>query len=257
MSLSPFTFALAVVLVKSLGEVSGYLGDTIILQSGVDPTWTLSKIEWSIWSNHTWIATYHKGRTNTERVHQFGQRLSLNISSGDLTIQNLTKDDAMEYTVDLLNTDDEEKVNKINLIVRELLQKPTIQAARSLSVNGECLMVLKCSSPDSGVSYSWDVIPSSVYTLDRSSARLSAILNTTQNSVNFTCTTTTNNIDHASSVVTLKCDDDEIQPPTQEPLKYQCRVKFAFPFLIGFLVGASIVTMIYCFGGKKKTPPLK
>uniref|UniRef100_A0A3P8RRR2 Ig-like domain-containing protein n=1 Tax=Amphiprion percula TaxID=161767 RepID=A0A3P8RRR2_AMPPE len=255
MSLSPFTFAVAVVLVKSLGEDSGYLGDTITLKSGVNPAWNLSRIEWLIWPNRTWIVTYRQGKTNTERVNHFGQRLSLNTSSGDLTIRNLTKDDAMEYTVDLHNTDNEEKVNKINLTVRERLQKPTIQAA-SRSVKGKCLMVLDCSSTDNGVNHSWDVTPSSVYTTDRSSARLLAIFNSTQNSVNFTCTTT-NNIDHARSVVTLKCDGDKIQPPTPESLNPQPRQKFAFPFLTGCLVGAFIVIIIYCFGGKKKTPPLK
>lgn len=236
---------LQVVLVKSLGEVSGYLGDTITLRSGVDPAWNLSKIEWSIFSNHTWIATYRKGRKSTERVPRYAGRLSLDIYSGDLTIQNLTKKDATEYTVDLLNTDDEEKVNKIKLIVRERFQTPEIQADTSPPVKGQCLMVLDCSSPDNGVNYSWNVTPASVHTTSRSSARLVAFLRTSENSVNFTCTTS-NSIDHASSVATLKCDDGKILPPT-EPTWTPPRERFAFYFLIGFLTGAFTVIIVHCF----------
>ncbi|XP_008296116.1 CD48 antigen [Stegastes partitus] len=237
---------LQVVLVKSLGEVSGYLGDSITLRSGVDPSWSLSKIEWSIFSNHTWIATYHKGRKSTERVPRYKGRLSLNISSGDLTIERLTKKDAMEYTVDIFNTEDEEYFLQIKLIVRERLQIPVIRSETSSPVQGQCFTVLDCSSPENGVHYSWHVVPSTVYITGRSSPHLLAIFNTTDNPVSFTCTTS-NNMDNASSVVTLKCDGDKLQPVTPEPAQLQGRERFITPFLIGLLVGAITVTITVCF----------
>lgn len=137
-------------LVQSLSEVSGYVGENVTLPSGADPSWELATIDWSVFPNDTWIATYRSGKANIERLHQYTGRLSLNISSGkwqicfsgsvkeciililswkclfnvfsyslgDLTIYNLTPEDAMEYTVDLLNSKAQDKVNKIKLTVR-------------------------------------------------------------------------------------------------------------------------------------------
>lgn len=136
-------------LVESLTEVSGYLGDNVTLLSGADPSWTLSTIEWSIFPNNTWIATYRNGKKNIDRIDRYKRRLSLNTSSGkrqihhlslkrnhyllsllavslqcfsfyslgDLMIHNLNAKDAMEYTVDLI-TNGQDSVKKINLIVR-------------------------------------------------------------------------------------------------------------------------------------------
>ncbi|XP_030609396.1 uncharacterized protein LOC115797056 [Archocentrus centrarchus] len=101
-------------------EIFGYLEDTITLPSGADPSWNLIKTEWSVFTNNTWIATYRKGKTRTERVFQYKGRLSLNTVTGDLTIHNLTLDDAMEYTVDLLNSEGEDQVNMIKLVVKQV-----------------------------------------------------------------------------------------------------------------------------------------
>lgn len=68
---------------KSTQDVFGYLGENITMPSGVDPSWNLIKIEWSILTNTTWIATYRKGISNTERFHQYTGRLSLNTTSGN------------------------------------------------------------------------------------------------------------------------------------------------------------------------------
>lgn len=70
-------------LAKSPQEVSGYLGENITLHSGVDPSWSLTKIEWSIFTNNTWIATYHSGKTMTDLVHQYKGRLTLNTMTGN------------------------------------------------------------------------------------------------------------------------------------------------------------------------------
>lgn len=130
--------------VKSLHEVSGCIGGNVTLPSGADPSWILSKIEWSIFTNTTWIATFSTKTTNVDRWNQYKGRLTLNQNSGknksyrcktlslffikifnvkvdfsgDLTIRDLRQEDAMNYTVELLNKDNENKVNKIRLKVK-------------------------------------------------------------------------------------------------------------------------------------------
>lgn len=69
-------------MVESLKEVSGYLGDNVTLPSGADASWTLSKIEWSIFPNNTWIATYRDGKESIERFYRYKGRLSLNTTTG-------------------------------------------------------------------------------------------------------------------------------------------------------------------------------
>lgn len=127
-------------------EVSGDLGGTVKLRSFANPSWRLTKIEWSIFTNNTWIATYIREKTITDHVPQYKGRLSLNtatgngkhiaellrrccsfipvlmlfpcISIGDLTIHNLIASDAREYNVDLHSSDDEDAAHKIKLTVK-------------------------------------------------------------------------------------------------------------------------------------------
>lgn len=63
-------------------EVTGYDGDNVTLTSGADPSWSLAKVEWSILSNYTLIATYRKSTLNVEWFYQYKGRLSLNTSTG-------------------------------------------------------------------------------------------------------------------------------------------------------------------------------
>ncbi len=65
-----------------LSDVSGYLGDDVILPSGADKSWNLLKIEWSILSNNTKIATFRNKKPNTDRFYRYKGRLDLNTSSG-------------------------------------------------------------------------------------------------------------------------------------------------------------------------------
>lgn len=69
---------------KSPQEISGYLGENVTLPAGVDPSWSLTEIEWSIFTNITLIATYRNDKINTERVPQYTGRLSLSKTSGDI-----------------------------------------------------------------------------------------------------------------------------------------------------------------------------
>ncbi|XP_030609714.1 carcinoembryonic antigen-related cell adhesion molecule 1-like isoform X2 [Archocentrus centrarchus] len=246
---------------KSPEEVFGYLGETITLPSGANPSWTLTKIEWSIFKNNTWIATYSKGKTNTDRVPRYKGRLSLNTTSGDLTIHSLTTDDAREYNVDLLHSED--TANKIILRVKQKLQQPSIQIITSTSIENGCLMVMRCSSRDNGVNLSWSVEPRDVLTISKSnpsdsSVQLFAFVNTTQNFARFTCNSSQNTESVSSNPVTPKCDvlNCPTQPsPTTET---QPRARFSLLFFTGGFVGGVLaVIIVYFFGGKRKTPPPK
>ncbi|XP_039996823.1 uncharacterized protein si:cabz01074946.1 isoform X2 [Xiphias gladius] len=230
--------------------VSGYLGETITLPSGVDPSWQLTIIEWSIFSNITWIATSRNGKKNTERISRYKGRLSLNISTGDLTIRNLTEDDAMEYTVDLINRVNNATVNRIRLTVGQHLQKPTIKRLFSASVKGHCWMGLHCSSQEEGVDLSWQVEPRTVTAFNTSNrdgnpGSILAILNSTDKVVKFTCTSSGTG-ENASSAVTLKCDDDAPQPQPQQESRDRCGL-YSVISVVALLV---IVVILYIFKDK-------
>ncbi|XP_063324698.1 uncharacterized protein si:cabz01074946.1, partial [Pelmatolapia mariae] len=184
--------------VKAAAVVFGYLGENITLPSGVDPSWSLIRIEWSIFTNITSIATYNNGIANTERFRQYTGRLTLNTRSGDLTIHNLKESDAIEYTVEVSNSE-------------EKLQQPSIQIVTSTSVESGCLMVVTCSSLDEGVNLSWSVEPVSVLTINKShpsdsSAQLFAFVSTKENFVSFTCISSRDTESVSSKPVTPKCD---------------------------------------------------
>uniref|UniRef100_A0A668UXD1 Ig-like domain-containing protein n=1 Tax=Oreochromis aureus TaxID=47969 RepID=A0A668UXD1_OREAU len=190
-------------------QVFGYLGENITLPSGADPSWNLFRIEWSIFTNTTWIATYNNGEKNTRYIPQYAGRLALSETSGNLTIHHLKENDAMEYTVNLLRKGDNE-VNKIKLTVKQKLQQPSIQIVTSTSVESGCLMVVNCSSLDKGVNLSWSVEPVSVLTINKShpsdsSAQLFAFVNTKENST-FTCISSRDTESVSSESVTPKCD---------------------------------------------------
>lgn len=76
-------FLFTVALTKSTKEVSGYLGESVTLLSGADPSWNISKITWSILPNVTWIATLRNDKTNVNRFWHHAGRLDLDISSGN------------------------------------------------------------------------------------------------------------------------------------------------------------------------------
>lgn len=70
-----------------------------------------------------------------------------------------------------------------------------------------CYLVLKCSSPDEGVALSWQAQPPNVIIDNLQSAKTSfllAFINTTQDSVNITCTAR-NAVENASHVITKDC----------------------------------------------------
>ncbi|XP_035464380.1 uncharacterized protein si:cabz01074946.1 isoform X3 [Scophthalmus maximus] len=165
------TLLLQVARAQPLAEVIGYLGDTIVLPSGADPSWNLSKIEWSTFSNTTWIATYRNGKKNIERIARYKGRLGLNS-------------------------------------ITEHLQKPTIRTLFNVPEEGGCLMVLSCSSTDDSVDLSWQVEPLTAFDARNAKTNprvLVTFVNSTGNRVKFTCTSS-KATEKASSAVAPRCD---------------------------------------------------
>ncbi|XP_068163915.1 uncharacterized protein si:cabz01074946.1 isoform X4 [Antennarius striatus] len=217
--------------VESLLEVSGYIGDNVSLPSGADPSWKLSKVEWSIFSNTTWIATFHRGKEITEHFYQYSGRLHLNSTS-------------------------------------ERLQKPTVQTVVSWPVNGGCLVMLFCSSSNEGVDFSWEVKPPGASVLNSSdhgggAVALAWIPSNPQAHMELTCTSS-RNLDKASSVTTLECDDD-VPPPVSPPQSLpqplpQVTNRYALLFMGGVLGGLLAVILLYLIRVKifrKPTPEIK
>ncbi|XP_044197705.1 uncharacterized protein si:cabz01074946.1 isoform X1 [Thunnus albacares] len=240
-----------VVLVESLEGATGYLGENVTLPSNGSSSWRLSKIKWSIFLNSTWIATYQDGKENTNRLPRYKGRLSLNVSTGDLTIHNLTKDDAMEYTVDLINTEKKSIVNKIKLEVTQHLQKPTIKTLFNSSAEEGCWIGLHCISASEDVVFSWHVNSSNVTIFNMSHPQVkpglySAFFYKKQIPVQITCISSRNK-ENASRVVTPECNDGK--PQTQHQHQSTCGL---YVFL-GIFLGVVAVVIIYVCKGERKT----
>ncbi|CAJ1086061.1 uncharacterized protein si:cabz01074946.1 isoform X2 [Xyrichtys novacula] len=218
----------------------GYLGGNITLPSGADPTWKFSSVEWSIFSNTTLIATYHDGVENTEWLDRYKGRLSLNTTTGDLTINRLTEKDNMVFTVDFTNTENKDSSNRIHLTVKKRLQPPNIWIISKTPVEGGCWIVLDCSSSDKDVHFSWQTRSSSVDVFnkidaDGNSANLVVFLNTTHNGAEVTCISSSH-MRNSSNVVALKCDDVKPPPPRCHDISF---------FWVGFFVGFLCLPFIY------------
>ncbi|XP_028997612.1 uncharacterized protein si:cabz01074946.1 isoform X2 [Betta splendens] len=222
MRLRVLILLLQVGLSESSGEVFGFLGDNITLQSGADPSLSLTRIEWSILSNNTFIATYRDGTKSLNRFYQYKDRLDINVSTGDLMIYNLTTKDEMTYTVDF-TSDNEKKKTKVKLTVKKRLQKPNIRTQTFLPsgrVKTGCWIEMLCSASEEGVEVFWQVPPSDVTTFNTTRGRdalLLAFMNSTQASATFNCTTSKSMVTTWSTVAPV-CKDEQTHPSIQPHL---------------------------------------
>lgn len=98
--------------------MSGYVGESITLPSGVNSSWDVARVEWSVFTNSTFIATYRNGHEKTQRFHQFLGRLRLDTSTGDLQISGLRREDALVYSVEITNRMGTLVSHKITLTLR-------------------------------------------------------------------------------------------------------------------------------------------
>ncbi|KAM4611601.1 SLAM family member 9 [Polymixia lowei] len=230
---------LQVAAVDSLKHVYGYLGESVILPSRASEN--ISRIEWSILPNITWIATFRNNKLQY-RFWRYMGRLSLNTSSGDLVIRNLTREDALEYTVDLTNSKRKDSQNKVKLTVRQHLEKPSIGTQLSVLKDGRCLIVLNCSSPDQDVGFSWLAQPqtsinASAYHRDSHNAVFWTLFGPNSD-VDFTCTTS-KNAENASNVMKATCYGE-----TPELVQKESITGFVF---LGIFIGVVIGILLCLF----------
>ncbi|XP_037403375.1 T-lymphocyte surface antigen Ly-9-like isoform X2 [Pygocentrus nattereri] len=198
-------------------RVTGYIGQSVILKSGVDPSWKLERVQWSIYTNTTYIAIFENGKVET-RSSRYKGRLSLNESSGDLEIKELKADDGMRYTVSLLSTTYKQQDNHISLTVLEQLRKPDIVVLYETLVKEDCIIALKCSSSKNNNILSWT--PANESSLPFVSGKISSNVSelwmhfTPNRKVTFTCTATDGQRS-ASEQITVQCQEETLKTTPQ------------------------------------------
>ncbi|XP_022541527.2 uncharacterized protein si:cabz01074946.1 isoform X1 [Astyanax mexicanus] len=136
-------------------KVTGYVGQSVVLKTGVDPSLVhLSRIQWSIYPNTSIIVVWDSGDLK-EPFWRHKGRLTLNISTGDLQIKNLRVDDSLTYTVSLLTETTDQTEIQFELVVQEHLSKPDIAVLFSSLVKDTCIIALRCSIAEAGITLSW------------------------------------------------------------------------------------------------------
>ncbi|XP_019713805.1 uncharacterized protein LOC109508340 isoform X2 [Hippocampus comes] len=169
-----------------------YQGEAVTLSSGGDPSRELASIKWYVFSNQTWIATFHGGKINTERFYLFRGRLTLNASSGDLTIRNVSRRDAVDFSVELVDTEKRSVERVVTLVVRRHLQIPSIRTLFSVHLDGGCWVGLDCLSPDLDANLSWTLEPPlpTAYAMADPSGKGGVLLASlaSRDTAHFTCT---------------------------------------------------------------------
>ncbi|KAA0722954.1 hypothetical protein E1301_Tti015626 [Triplophysa tibetana] len=135
-------------------HTTGHVGKSIVLKSGADQSSMLTRVQWFIYENTTYIASRINGVTRTEWFWRYKERLELNDKTGDLTIKNLSIDDTMTYNV-IMVASNIRKESKIHLKVQEGLKKPNIHQVFNFFEDGQCHIFLRCDLSDENVQLSW------------------------------------------------------------------------------------------------------
>ncbi|XP_077083503.1 uncharacterized protein LOC143736738 [Siphateles boraxobius] len=136
-------------------HITGYLGQSVVLKTGADPSWNLTKVQWSIYTNTTFIASLKNGNVTLYSFWTHQGRLKLDNRTGDLTITNVTMNDSMIYTAALVNFTDGRQSTQVHLTVRERLKEPTIQKMLHSLKDGQCHVALNCTAFHQNVNLSW------------------------------------------------------------------------------------------------------
>ncbi|XP_061620220.1 uncharacterized protein LOC133472828 isoform X3 [Phyllopteryx taeniolatus] len=163
-------------------EQVAYQGEAVTLPSGGDPTRKLASIKWG--------------------------RLALNASSGDLTIRNVSREDAGDYSVELVDTEKRRVERVLTLVVKRPLQKPSVQTLFSVQSDGGCWVGLRCSSPDLAVNLSWKLEPPLRTAYDMPDPDGGAVVLLTlvalRNGTRFTCTSS-RDPENVSDSIRVEC----------------------------------------------------
>ncbi|XP_073693759.1 SLAM family member 5 [Garra rufa] len=134
--------------------ITGYRGHPVILQSGADRSWNLTRVQWSIYKNTTYIASFKDGKVTIFNFWRHEGRFELDNETGDLTIRDVRMDDSMTYNVALVTSNDTRKQFKVHLSVQERLQIDIQKTLHSLK-DSQCHIALVCNASVQNVNLSW------------------------------------------------------------------------------------------------------
>ncbi|KAF5884706.1 SLAM family member 9-like, partial [Clarias magur] len=235
---------------EDIREVFGYLGEPVVLNLNVYPTWKPTVIEWSVSQDSVYIATFRRGH-----LIKFKDQFELNTTTGDLTIKSLKPEDALKYKVVLENMERVKHTIYFQLSVQEKVGKPNI----TLLVAEKCVIPLKCSTLSNKVSFSWtihhpvDSNKSVCYDSSKTNRESVMWISLGTNiDVSVTCTATDGNQD-VSSTWHGKCPEitEQLQPCNCTPVipNVPCpEIRFRIGgILIGLILGVLIwiILIIY------------
>ncbi|XP_039597012.1 uncharacterized protein LOC120518333 isoform X4 [Polypterus senegalus] len=74
------------------------MGTTVVLTTSISDDLEILNIEWSIFTNFTFIARYTPTRTRIDWIPEYRGRLSLSTNNGSLEIKDLKIEDSRKYT---------------------------------------------------------------------------------------------------------------------------------------------------------------
>ncbi|KAK2860178.1 hypothetical protein Q7C36_004344 [Tachysurus vachellii] len=228
----------------------GYLGEQVVLKLDVHPKWKITSIRWSVYKNITIITIFQDGTLN-----QFWERFSLDTVSGDLTIANLTANDALKYRVDLDVNGKVRHTIYVQLLVQDQVSKPNITLMHSFLDAEKCVILLKCSSPNSTFSLSWksEQSFSEPFYSDGPNVSQESVMWTSLNTnrpVSFTCIATDGKRNE-SSKWSGQCPDVQEQRNCTQNQDRVCisRGRGATIVLIGLLIIIITTIMVMYFQG--------
>ncbi|KAL2079193.1 hypothetical protein ACEWY4_024937 [Coilia grayii] len=206
-------------------QVIAYEGDRVTLPSRRNSTWNLDRIQWSIFSNITFIATLRRGELATDLFWSYTGRLTLNTTTGDLHVNDVKKTDATLYSVLLMDNGSQEN-HKVKLKVRDRLPVPNVNYTVSPIHEGHCKVNLRCGPRREKLAIRWNSTgPVTFPSLADNSSVLQAELKE-HSTANFTCIITDEDR-HESSTTQVSCK-----------LKERHRDILAFfAFFLGLFVG--------------------
>ncbi|KAK2913290.1 hypothetical protein QQF64_031026 [Cirrhinus molitorella] len=195
-------------------EIIGYRNHSVVLKSGADRSWNLTRVQWSIYRNTTYIASLTEGKVTIFKFWRHQGRLELNNVTGDLTINPLRMDDSMVYNMALVTSNDTRIQIRVHLSVQERLQIQVTQKKLHFLKDSECHLVLECTASASNVNLSWmpdgefngsyiSGIPNSVDSLSVLYASFSGNRNVT-----FNCTGSSGQ-QTVTKQMTVGCSDEE------------------------------------------------
>ncbi|XP_072543413.1 SLAM family member 5 [Salminus brasiliensis] len=231
---------------QAMGEmVTGYIGKSVVLKTGVNSSFVPSRIQWSIYTNTTIIIVWDQGYLN-EKFFKYKGRLALDNSTGDLEIRNLKADDAMTYFVSLLSKDDKQMEKRIKLIVQENLSIPNITEMFSSFHKNDCIIKLQCFSSQGHVNLSWTTAPEfnkPFWSRNMADSSVLSVLWTSlepRENVTFTCTASSGGR-KTSNQLTVQCQGEEFKPVCQVCQCSRCRYGVDFSLA---LLCITIVTLL-------------